>query len=122
MNADRLLVANRGEIARRIITTARNLGWETVAVHTPPDAAAPYVTEADYALPLQGAANYLDADALINEGLAGNGPLYGLGWKLARLIAEHEGAQAAHRAERRALHGDRRGAGRHRCGAALRGR
>jgi acetyl/propionyl-CoA carboxylase alpha subunit len=66
VNADRLLVANRGEIARRIITTARNLGWETVAVHTPPDAAAPYVTEADYALPLQGAANYLDADALIN--------------------------------------------------------
>jgi hypothetical protein len=34
------------------------------------------------------------ADALINEGLKGNGPLYGLGWKLAGLIAEHEGTQA----------------------------
>lgn len=34
------------------------------------------------------------ADALINEGLQGNGPLYGLGWKLASLIAEHEGARA----------------------------
>ena len=31
------------------------------------------------------------ADALINEGLQGNGPLYGLGWKLAGHIAEHEG-------------------------------
>jgi hypothetical protein len=34
------------------------------------------------------------ADALINEGLKGNGPLYGLGWKLARLIAEYDGRQA----------------------------
>jgi hypothetical protein len=34
------------------------------------------------------------ADALINEGLQGNGPLYGLGWKLASVIAEHEGPQA----------------------------
>ncbi len=34
------------------------------------------------------------ADALINEGLKGNGPLYGLGWKLADLIAEREGSQA----------------------------
>jgi hypothetical protein len=34
------------------------------------------------------------ADTLINEGLQGNGPLYGLGWKLASLIAEHDGARA----------------------------
>jgi hypothetical protein len=34
------------------------------------------------------------ADALINEGLKGNGPLYGLGWKLAGVIAEREGTQA----------------------------
>jgi len=34
------------------------------------------------------------ADALINEGLQGNGPLYGLGWKLASVIAGHEGPQA----------------------------
>ena len=37
------------------------------------------------------------ADALINEGLKGNGPLYGLGWKLAGLIAEQEGSQAVGR-------------------------
>jgi hypothetical protein len=34
------------------------------------------------------------ADALITEGLKGNGPLYGLGWKLASLIAEQDGEQA----------------------------
>ena len=34
------------------------------------------------------------ADILTNEGLQGNGPLYGLGWKLASVIAEHEGPQA----------------------------
>jgi len=34
------------------------------------------------------------ADALINEGLKGNGPLYGLGWKLAGVIAERDGNQA----------------------------
>ena len=34
------------------------------------------------------------ADALINEGLQGNGPLYGLGWGIASVIAEHEGPQA----------------------------
>ena len=34
------------------------------------------------------------ADALISEGLQGNGPLYGLGWKLARMIAEREGTVA----------------------------
>ena len=34
------------------------------------------------------------ADALISEGLQGNGPLYGLGWRLASLIAEQDGKQA----------------------------
>ncbi len=38
--------------------------------------------------------NLTEADALINEGLKGNGPLYGLGWQLASLIAEQEGKQA----------------------------
>ena len=42
----RLLIANRGEIARRIIRTAHALGHETVAVFADPDAAAPHVGEA----------------------------------------------------------------------------
>ncbi|MEV0596281.1 biotin carboxylase N-terminal domain-containing protein [Nonomuraea cavernae] len=59
----RLLVANRGEIARRIFRTCRALGIETVAVHSDADAAAPHVAEADYAVRLDGvlpAETYLD--------------------------------------------------------------
>src|SRR5581483_1275405 len=42
-----LLVANRGEVARRVFRTCRQLGIRTVAVYTPPDAGAPFVAEAD---------------------------------------------------------------------------
>ncbi len=45
----RLLVANRGEIARRIMRTAREMGIATVAVYADGDADAPFVHEADIA-------------------------------------------------------------------------
>ena len=45
-----LLIANRGEIARRIIRTARTLGIRTIAVHSDVDAGMPFVREADDAL------------------------------------------------------------------------
>ncbi|WP_061933578.1 biotin carboxylase N-terminal domain-containing protein [Aureimonas sp. AU22] len=45
-----LLIANRGEIARRILRTARRLGIRTVAVHSDVDAAMPFVAEADEAV------------------------------------------------------------------------
>ena len=51
-----LLVANRGEIARRIMRTARSLGITTVAVHSDADADAPHVAEADLAVRLPGTA------------------------------------------------------------------
>ena len=68
-----LLVANRGEIARRIFRTARRLGIRTVAVHSDPDATAPFVREADLAVALPGqtaAQTYLDAAALLRAARA----------------------------------------------------
>ncbi|MEU6726183.1 biotin carboxylase N-terminal domain-containing protein [Nonomuraea wenchangensis] len=64
----RLLVANRGEIARRVFRTCRALGIETVAVFSDPDADAPHVAEADLAVRLPGdrpAGTYLDAGRVV---------------------------------------------------------
>ncbi len=64
----RLLVANRGEIARRIIRTADRMGIETVAVHSDADAGALHVREATTAHALGGTASadsYLRIDKLI---------------------------------------------------------
>jgi propionyl-CoA carboxylase alpha chain len=61
----RVLVANRGEIARRVFRTARSMGLSTVAVYSDADSDAPYVAEADLAVRLPGVApgeTYLRAD------------------------------------------------------------
>jgi propionyl-CoA carboxylase alpha chain len=63
-----VLVANRGEIARRVFRTARELGLSTVAVYSDADAGAPFVAEADAAVRLPGSApadTYLRADLVI---------------------------------------------------------
>ena len=49
-NLRRLLVANRGEIARRIFRSAHDMGISTVAVYADPDRTAPFVAEADDAV------------------------------------------------------------------------
>jgi acetyl/propionyl-CoA carboxylase alpha subunit len=95
----KLLVANRGESARRIFRTARELGIATVAVFTEVDRDAPFVGEADEAVALdrlsgRGAAAYLDAPALVeaarragaNAVHPGSGPLpedAGFAWRCA---------------------------------------
>jgi propionyl-CoA carboxylase alpha chain len=66
---DKVLVANRGEIARRIFATCRRLGIGTVAVHSDADAGLPFVAEADVAVRLPGsspAETYLRADLLLD--------------------------------------------------------
>jgi acetyl-CoA carboxylase biotin carboxylase subunit len=63
-----VLVANRGEIARRVIRTATRMGIRTIAVYSDADADLPFVAEADEAVllgPAPPASSYLDAEAII---------------------------------------------------------
>jgi len=76
----RLLVANRGEIARRVFRTCRQMSIETVAVHSDPDTTEPHVLEADHAVNLPGstpAETYLEIDGVLGA-------------------AKHTGADAIH--------------------------
>jgi propionyl-CoA carboxylase alpha chain len=66
---EKVLVANRGEIARRVFATCRRLGIGTIAVHSDADADLPFVREADVAVRLPGnapAETYLRADLVLD--------------------------------------------------------
>nr|BFE83278.1 hypothetical protein GCM10020093_058790 [Planobispora longispora] len=65
---DSVLVANRGEIARRIIRTVRRMGLRAIAVYSEADADLPFVKEADEAVllgPANPAQSYLDAERVL---------------------------------------------------------
>ncbi|MBO9127424.1 MULTISPECIES: acetyl/propionyl/methylcrotonyl-CoA carboxylase subunit alpha [unclassified Rhizobium] len=69
---DSLLIANRGEIARRIIRTAKRLGIRTIAVHSEIDGDMPFVREADEAVcigPAPAKDSYLSADSIIEAAM-----------------------------------------------------
>lgn len=81
----KILIANRGEIARRIIRTCNRLGIETIAVHSEADGELPYVSEATESVligPNPVVQSYLQADKIIEEAKQRNAdaihPGYGL--------------------------------------------
>ncbi|MFD3703513.1 acetyl/propionyl/methylcrotonyl-CoA carboxylase subunit alpha [Nocardia sp. NPDC058658] len=68
-----VLVANRGEIARRVFATCRRMGIGTTAVYSDADAASPHVSEADAAIRLPGntpAETYLRGELIIEAALS----------------------------------------------------
>ena len=68
----RILIANRGEIACRLVKAARALGCETVAVYSKADENSPHVDEADRKIcigPAQSAASYLNIEAILQAAL-----------------------------------------------------
>jgi acetyl-CoA carboxylase biotin carboxylase subunit len=94
-----LLVANRGEIARRIIRTARRMGIRTIAVHSDVDAGLPFVAEADESVligPANPAQSYRDSEAILTAAKATGAraihPGYGFlseNADFARAVVEH---------------------------------
>lgn len=74
LSDQRLLVANRGEIAVRVLRTAKKLGVRTVSVYTQTDSTSPHVLLADEAIPLRpddtnplsNSRGYLDAEAIVD--------------------------------------------------------
>ncbi|KAM3519904.1 hypothetical protein MY4038_009634 [Beauveria bassiana] len=61
-SAKRLLIANRGEIANRILKTARSLSYCIISIYMPSDASSPHVTDADVSIPVS---SYTDMDEII---------------------------------------------------------
>lgn len=94
----KVLIANRGEIARRIIRTCERLGIETVAIHSEADGDLPYVSEATEAVligPNPVVQSYLQSEKIIEEakkrGVDAIHPGYGLlseNADFARKVAE----------------------------------
>lgn len=92
MGITRVLVANRGEIARRVFATCRRLGLGTVAVYTDPDAAAPHVAEADARVRLSKTNDYLNAEAIIAAARAAGADAVHPGYGFLSENAEFAGA------------------------------
>lgn len=102
LSGQKLLIANRGEIAVRILRTAKKLGISTVAVYTRSDATSLHVLLADKAVPLRpddadplsNSRGYLDADAIVDICKARNvtlvHPGYGFLAENANFAAELE--------------------------------
>jgi acetyl-CoA carboxylase, biotin carboxylase subunit len=94
-----LLVANRGEIARRIIRTAKRLGIRTIAVHSDVDADLPFVAEADEAVaigPANPAQSYRNAEAILAAAKSTGARAIHPGYGFLSENADFAGAVEAH--------------------------
>lgn len=96
---DKILIANRGEIALRILRTAKKLGIPTVGIYTLADAATPIVTQADEAYPIGDGSDpraYLDMDAIVEIGVKSGAtmvaPGYGFLSEKPEFVAKVEAA------------------------------
>jgi acetyl-CoA carboxylase biotin carboxylase subunit len=76
----RILIANRGEVAARVMRTCKRLGITAVAVYTDPDAELAYLQEVDEAVHIGGKRAYLDGSALIEAALAARCSAIHPGW------------------------------------------
>ncbi|KAK4093996.1 hypothetical protein Purlil1_1487 [Purpureocillium lilacinum] len=63
----RLLIANRGEIANRILKSSKRLGYYSISIYTPHDVSSPHVTDADLALPVSSYTNIDEIIALVQK-------------------------------------------------------
>ena len=89
----KILIANRGEIACRVIKTARRMGIQTVAVYSDADARAPFVQMADEAVhigPSPAAQSYLLANKIIDACKQ-----TGAQCRIFRLLRTHVGANTS---------------------------
>lgn len=66
-HARRLLIANRGEIASRILKTARRLGYLVISMYTPTNVSSPHVTDADVSLPVSSYTNIQEIVDLVKR-------------------------------------------------------
>ena len=89
-----ILIANRGEIACRVVRTCRRLGIRAIAVYSDADAGARHVQEADVAIrigPADAARSYLDAEAIVRAAVASGAgavhPGYGFLSESTQLVA-----------------------------------
>jgi urea carboxylase len=95
---DTVLIANRGEIAVRLVSAARSVGLRTVAVFSDADRAAPHVRMADQAVrlgPAAPSASYLRADAILNAAKITGAGLIHPGYGFLSEDAEFAGAVEA---------------------------
>ncbi|MDB5873366.1 MAG: Methylcrotonoyl-CoA carboxylase, partial [Ramlibacter sp.] len=91
----KILIANRGEIALRVMRTARRMGYRTVAVHSDVDSRSPHVDGADQAICIGAAApmqSYLNIPAVIEAARASGADAVHPGYGF---LAENENFAAA---------------------------